>query len=138
MLKKRIIATAIASVVLGGAGPRLALAQMTPDVRQEDRREDRREDRQQDRRQAAGQQGAQVELPAPTNPAGMLDTAAVLTSVQTQVAQGAREVQFRGVAAADLQTLALNADVLGQIAALLPNDGVERSVTLRGAGNSRR
>src|SRR5262245_53014104 len=139
-LRKRIIATAIASIVLGGAGARLALAQTTtPDVRQEDRAAERAagDVRREDRQQQAGQTGVQVELPVPTNPAGMLDTAAVLTTVQTQVAQGTREVQFRGVAPADLQAVALNTGVLAQIAALLPSDGVERSVTLRGTGNAR-
>jgi hypothetical protein len=115
--RKRIIATAIAASILGGAGTGPALAQATT-------------------------QAVQVELSVPTNPRGMIDTAAVLESVQTRVAQGAREIRFSGVAAADLQALALSSSnpaqsVLARLGALLPSDGVERGVTLGGASDSR-
>jgi len=114
--RKRIIATVIASMILACAGTRLALAQATT-------------------------QAVQVDLPAPTTPMGTIDTAAVLAGVQTQIAQGAREIQFRGVATADLQAVALSScnpaqSALAWLGALLPSDGVERSVTLRGADGS--
>jgi len=112
---KRTIAAAVASVILGGeSGP--ALAQASAQV-------------------------VQVELNAPTTPAGTIDTAAVLASEQVQLARGAREIRFGGVAAADLQALALSSSnpagsVLARLGALLPSDGVERSVVLRGADES--
>jgi hypothetical protein len=106
----KLIAAAIASMILGaGSGP--ALAQAT---------------------RLAG------ELSVPTS---TIDTTAVLASEQAQVVQGIREIQFRGVAPADLQAFALSSSnpaqsVLARLGALLPSDGVERSVTLRGADGS--
>ena len=114
--RNRIIAAATASVILGGAGSGPALAQATTQI-------------------------YQVELPAPMTPTGMIDTAAVLAGVQTEVAHGTREIHFRGVAPEDLQAFALSSSnpaqsVLARLGALLPSDGVERGVTLRGADGS--
>jgi len=110
--RKRIIATAIASIILGAASG-LALAQATTPA-------------------------VPVELSVPTS---TIDADAVLVDVQTQVAEGIREIQFRGVAPADLQAFVLSSSnpaqsVLARLGALLPSDGVERSVTLRGADGS--
>src|SRR5262249_3961120 len=112
-MQKRIIAAAIASIILGGAGNGLALAQATT-------------------------LAVPVELSVPTS---TIDTTAVLASEQAQVAQGIREIQFRGVAPADLQAFVLSSSnpaqsVLAKLGALLPSDGVERSVTLHGADGS--
>jgi hypothetical protein len=112
-MHKRIIATAIASIILGAASG-LALAQATP-------------------------LAVPVELSVPTS---TIDTTAVLASEHAQVAQGKREIQFHGMAPADLQAFVLSSSnpaqsVLARLGALLPSDGVERSVTLRGADGSR-
>ena len=111
-MHKRIIAALTASMILGAASC-LALAQATTPA-------------------------VPVELSVPTS---TIDAAAVLVSVQVQVAQGIREIQFSGVAPADLQAFVLSSSnpaqsVLARLGALLPSDGVERSVTLRGTDDS--
>ena len=115
MWQKRSIATAIASMALACAAG--ALAQTRPgDVRQEDRRadrqEDRRADRQEDRRierereqenEVEREREAEVRFTVPRNPDGTVNFAALIDAVRAQIAD------------------------------LLPNDGVEHKVTLRGA-----
>ncbi|HMH19831.1 MAG TPA: hypothetical protein VK572_16965 [Burkholderiales bacterium] len=159
LFKKRIIVTAIASIAWAGTAG-LVLAQV-PDVRQEDRaaeraagdvrQEDRaaeraagdvrREDRGMENEMEARNNGVEVKIALPRTDAGAVDVTTLLADIQTQVGQGAREIQFRGAKAGDLQGLVLSSDsmqsVLAQIGALLPSDGIERSVTLRGADGSR-
>lgn len=82
----------------------------------------------------------EVKLALPRNADGAIDRAALLREVQRQVAAGATEIQFRDgtLSAADARAL-VNGDrsLLAQIAALLPNDGIERQVRLRGAIDAR-
>ena len=138
MFKTRNVAAAIASLALTGAAAGPALAQNAAmDVRQEDRLAERQVEAMEER--------AEVKLPVPRTAAGAVDVTALLASVQAQIAQGAREIQFRGVtlSAAEVQSLLLNTNtapntnLLRSIANLLPNDGVERDVRLRGAADVR-
>jgi len=87
----------------------------------------------------AQNEAAEVKLAVPRTATGAIDVQALLALVRDQIAAGAREIQFRGttLTAADVQMLLLSAsatqNLLAEIAALLPKDGVERKVTLRGA-----
>jgi hypothetical protein len=82
---------------------------------------------------------AEVKLAVPLTATGAIDVDKLLALVHDQLAAGAREIQFRGatLTAADAQALLLSTsasqNLLAEIAALLPKDGVERKVTLRGA-----
>jgi hypothetical protein len=129
MWKKRIIASAVAS--LGLAGSTAAIAQTTND---DLRREDRMAERQDEREDAAR---AEVRLAVPRNADGSLNTQALLDEIRAQIARGVREIQFRGarLTPEEVRNLLLSTDhnLLAEIAALLPNDGVERQVRLRGA-----
>jgi hypothetical protein len=142
----------IAAALAVFAPARSALAQSSTDVRQEDRRADRQEDRRADRRQDAAEremeaenenERAEAKLELPRTATGAIDVDKLLALVRDQVAAGAREIQFRGttLSAADVQNLLLSTDaahnLLAEIAALLPKDGVERKVTLRGAADVR-
>jgi hypothetical protein len=126
----------------------LATAAAAQDVRQEDRREDRqadrrvepndvrredrRADRQEDRRAEANE--VEVKLAIPRNADGTVNQTALTNDIKAQVAAGATEIQFRGLTAQDAQALIdRNKNVLGDLAKLLPNDGVERQLRFRGA-----
>jgi hypothetical protein len=150
MWTRTFLMTAAAFAVLAPAGG--ALAQSSTDVRQEDRRADRQDDRRADRRQDAAEQEmemeaenerAEVKLALPRTAGGAIDVDKLLALVRDQVAQGAHEIQFRGttLTASDVQSLLLSSsaaqNLLAEIAALLPKDGVERKVTLRGAADVR-
>ncbi|HMH16904.1 MAG TPA: hypothetical protein VK572_02045 [Burkholderiales bacterium] len=147
MFKKRTIATAIASLSLAGAAGFASAQSTMADIRQEDRAAERaagdvrREDRRMENEMEVQNRGVEVKIALPRTDAGAVDVTTLLADVQTQVGQGTREIQFRGAKAGDLQGLVLSADsmqsVLAQIGALLPSDGIERSVTLRGADGSR-
>jgi len=126
----------------------LATAAAAQDVRQEDRREDRqadrrmepndvrREDRQADRRAEANE--VEVKLAIPRNADGTINQTALVNDINTQVKAGATEIQFRGLTAQDAQALIdRNKNVLGDLAKLLPNDGVERQLRFRGAVDAR-
>jgi hypothetical protein len=89
----------------------------------------RREDRQADRRLDANE--VEVKLAVPRNADGTVDQAALLNDVRAQFGAGTTEIQFRGVTAQDARAL-LNQNLFRDLAPLLPNDGVERSVRLRG------
>ncbi|HEY6863677.1 MAG TPA: hypothetical protein VI319_07220 [Burkholderiales bacterium] len=146
MWTKHLFVTAAALAVLAPAG--FAQAQSSIDVRQEDRRVDRQDDRRMDRRNDATEsevenenqnERAEVKLAVPRTATGAVDVDKLLALVRDQIAAGAREIQFRGVTltAADVQGLLLSTaasdNLLAEIAALLPKDGLERKVTLRGA-----
>ena len=123
MWTKRLFVTAIAIAVLGPAG--VALAQSPAPEREMEAQNEN--------------EAAEVKLAAPLTAAGAIDTQKLLALVRDQLAAGAREIQFRGVTltAADVQSLLLSTsasqNLLAEIAALLPKDGLERKVTLRGA-----
>jgi hypothetical protein len=129
MRKKLLHAATAAALALGG----LAAAQ-TPDVRQEDRQADRQQDRQADRRVDANE--VEVKLALPRNADGTVNQTALLNDVRTQFAAGTTEIQFRGATAQDAKQL-LDQKLFAALAPLLPNDGVERSVRLRGAFDAR-
>ena len=150
MWTKHLFVTAAALAVLAPAG--FAQAQSSTDVRQEDRRVDRQDDRRMDRRNDAAEnevqnevenenqnERAEVKLAVPRTATGAVDVDKLLALVRDQIAAGAREIQFRGatLTAADVQSLLLSTtasdNLLAEIATLLPKDGLERKVTLRGA-----
>jgi hypothetical protein len=148
--KHIVVAAAAFAAVFGAAGD--ARAQSSTGTGQEDRQADRRADRQEDRlaerrveamEVEEGQERAEVRLQAPRTATGAIDVDRLLALVRDQIAQGAREIQFRGatLTAGDVQNLLLSTsptqNLLAEIAALLPNDGVERKITLRGAADIR-
>jgi hypothetical protein len=122
-----------AALVAALAVTGLAAAQ-TADVRREDRQADRREDRQADRRVDANE--VEVKLAVKRNADGTVDQSALLNDVRAQFGAGTTEIQFRGVTAQDARAL-LNQNLFRDLAPLLPNDGVERSVRLRGEFEAR-
>jgi len=136
MRRKTLLkAATLAALAFGG----LAAAQTTtPDVRREDRQADRQADRQEDRREDRRVEANEVEvkLAVPRNADGTINTTALLNDVRAQFAAGATEIQFRGVTDQDARAL-LNDKLFADLKALLPNDGVERSVRLRGAFDAR-
>ncbi len=128
MWKQRIIAGAVASLAL--AGPAAAIAQTAnDDLRREDRMAQRQDEREAEAR-------AEVRLAVPRNADGSVNTQALLDEVRAQLARGVREIQFRDArfTPEEVRNLLLSVDrnLLAEIAALLPNDGVERQVRLRG------
>jgi hypothetical protein len=137
MRKKLLHAATAAALALSGSAALtlsgLAAAQ-TPDVRQEDRQADRQQDRQADRRLDANE--VEVKLAVPRNADGTVNQTALLNDVRAQFAAGTTEIQFRGATAQDAQLL-VDQKLFAALAPLLPNDGVERSVRLRGAFDAR-
>jgi len=146
MWTRHLFVTAAALAVLAPAA--FAQAQSSTGVRQEDRGVDRQEDRRMDRRNEAAEnevqnenenERAEAKLAIPRTATGAIDVDKLLALVRDQIAAGAREIQFRGatLTAADVQSLLLSTsasgNLLAEIAALLPKDGLERKVTLRGA-----
>ena len=106
------------------------------DVRQEDRREDRQADRQADRRAEANE--VEVKLAVPRNADGTINETQLVNDVKARLAAGATEIQVRGLTAQDAKALlASNQNLLVDLAKLLPNDGIERQVRLRGAVDAR-
>lgn len=138
-MRKKVMlnaATAAALALSGSAALTLSgpAAAQTPDVRQEDRQADRQQDRQADRRLDANE--VEVKLALPRNADGTVNQTALLNDVRTQFAAGTTEIQFRGATAQDAKQL-LDQKLFAALAPLLPNDGVERSVRLRGAFDAR-
>jgi len=131
----------------------LATAAAAQDVRQEDRRadrqadrreaepqdvrrEDRQADRQADRRAEANE--VEVKLEVPRNADGTINETQLANDIKARLAAGATEIQVRGLTAQDAKALiASNQNLLVDLAKLLPNDGVERQVRLRGAVDAR-
>jgi hypothetical protein len=80
----------------------------------------------------------------PRTSQGLVDTAQIREFVTSRVSQGAREVVFRGftLSADEARSLLLSAEanqnLLRQLGDVLPADGVEREIALRGlaGGNS--
>jgi hypothetical protein len=106
------------------------------DVRQEDRREDRQADRQADRRAEANE--VEVKLAVPRNADGTINETQLVNDVKARLAAGATEIQVRGLTAQDAKALlASNQNLLADLAKLLPKDGIERQVRLRGAVDAR-
>lgn len=138
-------AGALAGAGAGAAEP-LLLAQAS-DVRQEDRRADRREDRQEDRRadrrMDAEDNPAQVRVPLERAADGALDVSALLDAIAARVDEGAREIQIRNESPTQEEARALMLSVdagqnlLARIGALLPGDGIERSVSFKGLVDAR-
>jgi hypothetical protein len=112
---------ALALAALGAAG-----AAGAQDARQEDRMLEQQ-----------AQREARVALPRRAD--GTPDTDALLDQVRGRLAAGAVEIQFRGdgLSAQEAQQLLLDGRVLADLAAALPDDGVERHVRLRGAVEAR-
>ena len=137
-MRKKVLnaATAAALALSGSAALTLSglAAAQTPDVRQEDRQADRQQDRQADRRVDANE--VEVKLALPRNADGTVNQTALLNDVRTQFAAGTTEIQFRGATAQDAKQL-LDQKLFAALAPLLPNDGIERSVRLRGAFDAR-
>ena len=130
----------------------LATAAAAQDVRQEDRRADRQEDRRADRlaepndvrredRQAERQVEAnevEVKIAVPRNADGTINETQLVNDIKARLAAGATEIQVRGLTAQDAKALiASNPNLLADLAKLLPNDGIERQVRLRGAVDAR-
>ena len=110
----------------------LATAASAQDVRQEDRREDR----QADRRAEANE--VEVKLAVPRNADGTINETQLVNDVKARLAAGATEIQVRGLTAQDAKALlASNQNLLADLAKLLPKDGIERQVRLRGAVDAR-
>jgi len=139
--KTLLRAAVVAALAVTGA----AWAQ---DVRQEDRREDRqadrrvepndvrREDRQADRRAEANE--VEVKLAVPRNADGTINETQLANDIKARLAAGATEIQVRGLTAQDAKALIDSShNLLVDLAKLLPNDGVERQVRLRGAIDAR-
>src|SRR5262245_55610685 len=103
---------------------------------QDVRREDRQEDRQQDRRAEANE--VEVKLAVPRNADGTINETQLVNDIKARIAAGATEIQVRGLTAQDARALiASNQNLLVDLAKLLPNDGIERQVRLRGAVDAR-
>jgi len=119
--KTLLKAATVATLAFGG----LAAAQTT-DVRREDRQADRRADANE----------VEVKLALPRNADGTINTTARLNDVRAQFAAGTTETQFRGATAEDAKLL-LEQRLFADLKGLLPNDGVERSVRLRGEFDAR-
>lgn len=125
----------LAGVSAGAAADEpLRLAQAN-DIRQQDRRADRQMDPADER--------AEVRVPLPRNADGTIDIPALLGSISARVGAGAREIQIRNDSLTQEEARALllavdaNQNLLARIGAALPNDGVERNVTFRGAVDAR-
>ncbi len=117
MNRKPLIALALAAVL----SPGLAAAQDTP------RPDDRMAERE-----------AEARLAVPRKADGTLDTAALANEIRARLAAGATEIQFRGdFSQQDAERLLADRSLLAGVTALLPNDGVERSVRLRGEVEAR-
>jgi len=103
---------------------------------QDVRQEDRREDRQADRRAEANE--VEVKLAVPRNADGTINETQLVNDVKARLAAGATEIQVRGLTAQDAKALlASNQNLLADLAKLLPKDGIERQVRLRGAVDAR-
>jgi hypothetical protein len=114
----------------------LATAAAAQDVRQEDRREDRQADRLAERQMEANE--LEVKLAVPRNADGTINETQLVNDVKARIAAGATEIQVRGLTAQDVSALlASNQNLLVDLAKLLPNDGIERQVRLRGAIDAR-
>lgn len=89
--------------------------------------------------EAAEAREAEVRIAVPRNADGAIDKAALEREIRARFAAGATELQFRGVNQQEAARLLLDAktSLLADLAALLPNDGVERQVRLRGAIDAR-
>jgi len=76
----------------------------------------------------------EVEIALPRRADGTIDLRAIEAEVRRQLAAGATEIQFRGdFTQAEARRLLLDGRVLRELGALLPNDGIERDVRLRGS-----
>jgi hypothetical protein len=124
-------AATVAALALSGLA---ALTQSGLASAQDVRREDRQADRQADRRVDANE--VEVKLAVPRNADGTVNQTALLNDVRAQFAAGTTEIQFRGVTTQDARLL-LNQSLFRDLAPLLPKDGVERSVRLRGEFEAR-
>lgn len=93
-------------------------------------------------RAAAGEaiaaDSAGVRMALPRREDGALDVAAILREVHGRIANGAREILFRGdVNPTEARRLLLQGRLIEDIAARLPDDGVEREVRVRGMVDAR-
>lgn len=132
-MKIRPLYFAVAALAAAG----IAAAQ---DVRQEDRREDRQADRREDRRvEAPEAREADRRVALPRNADGSLNESALVAEIRARFAAGATEIHFGGLTGAEAARLLLDqkGTLLADIGPLLPNDGVERQVRLRGAVDAR-
>ena len=77
-----------------------------------------------------------MKLAVPRNADGTVNQTTLLNDVRAQFAAGTTEIQFRGATAQDAQLL-VDQKLFSALRPLLPNDGVERSVRLRGAFDAR-
>lgn len=82
---------------------------------------------------------AEERIAVPRSADGSVDTQALTAEIQSRFAAGATEIRVDALRQEDAQSLLLdpNSNVLAEIGALLPNDGVERHVRLRGAFDAR-
>lgn len=126
MWKPRILAAAAIACLAGAS----AFAQTRSDPRQEDRAAGRQDER-----------AAEARLAVPRNADGTIDTRVLLDAVRAEIARGAREIQFRdaGLTPDEARNLLLGTDrnLLAALSALLPKDGVERHIRLRGDVDAR-
>jgi hypothetical protein len=80
----------------------------------------------------------EVRMALPRSEDGAIDIAAILNQVRTRIAAGAREILFRGdVNPTEARRLFLQGRLIEDIAARLPDDGVEREVRVRGMIDAR-
>jgi hypothetical protein len=79
---------------------------------------------------------AEMTLDVPRSGDGSIDVEALINEVDKLVAQGVREIRFRdsSLTQDEARSLVLRVEgnLLGELAARLPNDGVQRQITLRG------
>src|SRR5687767_3289399 len=88
--------------------------------------------------EAIAADGVEVRMALPRREDGAIDVVALLQQVRTRIAAGAREILFRGdVNPTEARHHLLQGRLIEDIAARLPDDGVEREVRLRGMVDAR-
>lgn len=81
---------------------------------------------------------SEVRMALPRKEDGTIDIAAILQQVRAGIAAGAREILFRGdVNPQEARRLLLQGRLIEDIAARIPDDGVEREVRVRGMVDAR-
>ena len=79
---------------------------------------------------------AEMKLDVPRSGDGSIDVEALISEVDNLVSRGVREIRFRDATLSQDEArslvLRIEGNLLGDLAARLPNDGVQRQITLRG------
>jgi len=122
MWRKRILA--MMAVSLAAVATTIARAG-DGDIRGEDRRADWQHERK-----------AEANLDVPRNSHGSIDGQAFVNEVDSLVARGVKVIHFRDASITQEEArsllIPLENNLIGHLAARLPNDGIQRQITLRG------